>query len=124
MNGNEPIQAASETEAPRHSHSKPSCAKRLGPCNKLRGKKGPGAPHRCKNPKRGSANNMIAPTTGKESWKPVEKSWFVFQHRRKKAAAARLLRTKTFRSKNKPPRRIEAITAARTLETCRPVTAA
>src|SRR5437870_4136282 len=124
MNGNEPIKADRETAAQRESHSRRACIRRFGPRNKLRGKKGSGAPQRCKNPKRGSANNMIAPTTAKESWKPVEKSWFVFQHRRKKAAAARLLRTKTFRSKNKPPRRIEAITAARTLETCRPVTAA
>ena len=67
---------------------------------------------------------MIAPTTANESWKPVEKSSFVFQQKRKKAAAARLLRTKTLRSKKKPPKRIEAITAARTLETCSPVTAA
>src|SRR6266581_9429223 len=116
MNGNEPIQAASETEAPRQSHSKPRCAKSLGPCNKLRGKKGSGAPQRCKNPKRGSANNMIAPTTAKESWKPVEKSSFVFQQRRKNAAAARLLRTKAFRWKKKPARRIELIAAARMLE--------
>src|SRR6266487_2098224 len=99
MNGNEPIQAASETEAPRKSHSKAACIRRFGPRNKLRGKKGSGAPQRCKNPKRGSANNMIAPTTANESWKPVEKSSFVSQQRRKKAAAARLLSTKTLRSK-------------------------
>src|SRR5437016_8077759 len=124
MNGNEPIQAARETEAPRKSHSRRACIRRFGPRNKLRGKKGSGAPQRCKNPKRGSANNMIAPTTANESWKPVEKSSFVSQQRRKKAAAARLLSTKTLRSKKKQPSRIEAITAARTLETCSPVTAA
>src|SRR5438094_579978 len=56
--------------------------------------------------------------------KPVEKSSFVFQQRRKNAAAARLLRTKTLRSKNKPPSKTELITAALTLETCNPVTAA
>ena len=39
---------------------------------------------------------MIAPTTTNESWKPVEKSSFVSQQKRKKAAAARLLSTKDF----------------------------
>ena len=67
---------------------------------------------------------MIPPTTAKESWKPVEKSSFVFQQRRKNAAAARLLETKAFRWKKKPPSKIELITAARMLEMCSPVAAA
>src|SRR5439155_25501332 len=101
MNGNEPIQAARETEAPRKSHSRPACIRRFGPRNKLRGKKGSGAPQRCKNPKRGSANNMIVPTIANESWKPVEKSSFVYQQGRKKVAAERLLSAKSVREKKK-----------------------
>src|SRR5204863_7159616 len=101
-NGSEPSQAASETEAPRHNHSNARRMKWRGPRSKDRGKKGSGAPQRRKTPKSGSANRMIAPTTEKESRKPVEKSSFVFQQRRKNAASARLLTTKKFSSKKKP----------------------
>src|SRR5213596_2107118 len=124
MNGSEPIHAASDTDAPRQSHSKLECIQRRGPRSKVRGKKGSGAAQRCKSRKSGSANKTIAPTTANESWKPVENSSFVSQQSRKKAAAARLLARKAFRSKNKPPSKIEAIAAALMLETCRPVTAA
>src|SRR5438067_12473140 len=124
MNGSEPAQAASETLLPRHTQSKAECIQCRSPRTSVRGKKGSGALQRCNNLQIGSATNTIAPTTANESWNPVEKSSFVSQQRRKTAAAARLLRTKTFRSKNKPPSRIELITAARTLETWSPVTAA
>src|SRR5206468_3232752 len=87
ISGNEPSHAASETEAPAQSHSYPECTHLRGPRSRLRGKKGSGAPRRCKILKNGSANNTIAPTTAKESWNPVENSWFVFQQRMKKAAA-------------------------------------
>src|ERR1700746_3127432 len=124
MSGNEPIHAASETEAPPQSQSYPECSHRRGPRSRLCGRKGSVAPRRCKILKNGSANNTIAPTTAKESWKPVENSSFVFKHRMKKAAAARLCARETFRSKNNPPTTIEAIVAARRLETWSPVTAA
>src|ERR1043166_2905272 len=124
MSGNEPSHAASETEAPPQSHSYPECTHRRGPRSRVCGRKGSGAPRRCKTLKNGSVNNTIAPTTAKESWNPVENSSFVFQQRMKKAAAARLFARETFRSKNKPPTRIEAIVAARRLATCNPVTAA
>src|SRR5438552_5709322 len=52
-----------------------------------------------------------SPTTANESWNPVEKNSFVSQQRRRNAAAARLFNAKTLRSKKKPPRRIEHITA-------------
>src|SRR5215470_7719717 len=108
MSGNEPIPAASETEAPPQSQSYPECTHRRGPRSRLCGRNGSVAARRCKTLKKGSTNNTIAPTTAKESWNPVENSSFVFQQRMKKAAAARLFAGKTFRSKNKPPIRIEA----------------
>src|SRR5215813_1265083 len=120
MSGNEPSHAASETEAPPQSQSYPECTHRRGPRSRPCGKKGSVAPRRCKILKNGSANNTIAPTTAKESWNPVENSSFVFQQRMKNAAAARLFARETFRSKNNPPTRIEAIVAARTLDTCNP----
>src|SRR6266478_7437637 len=67
MNGNEPAQAASDTDAPWQSHSYPECSQRRGPRSKLRGRNGSTATQRCKNPKNGSANNTIAPTTAKDS---------------------------------------------------------
>src|SRR5215472_10201247 len=124
MSGNEPIHAASETEAPPQSQSYPECTHRRGPRSRLCGRKGSVAPRRCRILKNGFASNTIAPTTAKESWNPAENSSLVFQQRMKKAAAARLFARETFRSKNNPPTRIEAIVAARRLETWSPVTAA
>src|SRR6201982_3400295 len=67
INGSEPAQAASDTDAPRDSNSYPECSQRRGPRSKLRGRNGSTAIQRCKNLKNGSANNTIAPTTAKES---------------------------------------------------------
>src|SRR5215813_634032 len=121
---NDPIHAATDTPVPSQSHVKEACIPRRGPRSRLRGRNGSGEVQRCKNLETGSANNMMAPTTAKESWKPAEKSSLVSQQRRKNAPAARLLRTKTLRSKKRPPTRMEAITAARRLGTCNPVMAA
>src|SRR5256714_219858 len=124
MSGKDPIHAASDTDAPPQSQSYPECTHRRGPRSRLCGRNGSVGLRRCKNLKNGPAKNTIAPTTAKESWNPVENSSFVFQQRMKNAAAARLFARKTLRSKNKPPTRIEAIVAARRLETWSPVTAA
>ena len=124
INGSEPAQAARETAAPPQSHSYPECIQRRGPRSKAGGRKGSGAVQRRENANNGSASKTIAPTTAKESWNPAENSSFVFQQRMKNAAAARLLNRNAFRSKKKPPIKIEAIVAALKLETCSPVTAA
>src|SRR5437667_10497960 len=120
MNGSEPIHAASDTDAPRQSHSKLECIQRRGPRSKVRGKKGSGAAQRCKSRKSGAANKTIAPATANESWKPVENSSFVSRQSRKKAAAARVLARKAFRSENKPRSKIEGSAGALMLDTCRP----
>src|SRR5215471_11066250 len=88
INGNEPIHAASDTDAAPQTHSWLEWIQRRGPRTKLCGRKGSGAACRWKSLKNGSANSTIAPTTAKESWKPVENSSFVFQQRIKNAAAA------------------------------------
>src|SRR5262249_39073357 len=67
MSGNEPIHAASETDAPPQSHSYPDCIQRRGPRTRLCGRNGSAAPRRWKNLKNGSANKTIAPTTANES---------------------------------------------------------
>ena len=67
INGSEPAQAARETLLPRHSQSKLVCIQRRGPRTRVRGKKGSGALQCCKNVERGSASNIMAPTTAKES---------------------------------------------------------
>src|ERR1700720_396427 len=97
---------------------------RLKPLTSRRGKNGSVEPNWCNHLERGLAHKIIPVTTANDSWKPVEKNSFVSQERRKNPAAARLFKAKTFRSKKKPPSRIELITAARILETCRPVMAA
>src|SRR5213083_3036261 len=71
----------------------------IGTTTRFGGRKGSGAANRWKCLKNGSANSTIAPTTAKESWKPVENSSFVFQQRMKNAAAARLFGRNTRRSK-------------------------
>src|SRR5262245_43601336 len=97
--GNEPIHAASDTDAPPQNHLWASCIHRRGPRTRLCGRKGSGAARRWKSLNNGSANSTIAPTTAKESWNPAEKSSFVFQQRMKNAAAARLFGRNTRRSK-------------------------
>src|SRR5439155_23701940 len=67
MSGREPVQAASDTDAPWQSNSYPECSQRRGPRSKLFGRNGSTATQRCNNPKNGSANNTIAPTTAKDS---------------------------------------------------------
>src|SRR6266540_6711581 len=67
INGSEQAQAASDTDAQWPSHSYPECSQRRGPRSKLRGRNGSTATQRCQNPKNGSANNTMAPTTAKES---------------------------------------------------------
>src|SRR5262245_46926140 len=67
INGNEPIHAASDTDAPPKSHSQVACIHRRGPRTRLCGRKGSGAARRWKNLKNGSASSTIAPTTAKES---------------------------------------------------------
>src|SRR5262245_60079633 len=99
INGNEPIHAASETDAPPQSQSQLECIHRRGPLTRLCGRKGSGAARRWKILKNGSAKSTIAPTTAKKSWNPVENSSFVFQQRMKNAAAARLFGKNTRRSK-------------------------
>src|SRR5438105_13399718 len=65
--GNDPTHAARETPVARQTHSKATCIRSRGPRNRLRGRKGSGAVQRCKNSANGSANNIMAPTTAKES---------------------------------------------------------
>src|SRR5882762_5786221 len=67
ISGSEPAHAARETLLPRHSQSKLECIQRRGPRTRVRGKKGSGARQCCKNAERGSASNMMATTTAKES---------------------------------------------------------
>src|SRR5581483_6376044 len=124
MNGRAPIQAASDTDAAPQSHSSARCIERRTPRSSARGRNGSGSTQRRKKPENGSANKTMAATTAKESWKPAANNSFVSQQRRINAAAARLLRRKTFRSKSKPPTRRDAMTAARRLGTCNPVIAA
>src|SRR5262245_3426460 len=98
-NGNEPIHAASETDALAQSHSYVACIHRRGPRTRLCGRKGSGAARRWKILKNGFVSSTIAPTTAKESWNTVENSSFVFPQRMKNAAAARLFGKNTRRSK-------------------------
>ena len=74
MSGNEPIQAASETDPPRQIHSQPMAKHAALTAEQTPWQKGSAAPNRRSDRKSGSASKMIAPTTAKESWKPVEKT--------------------------------------------------
>src|SRR6266567_4854034 len=67
INGSDPAQAARETLLPRQSQSKLVCIHRRGSRTRVRGKKGSGALQCSKSVERGSASNMIALTTAKES---------------------------------------------------------
>src|SRR5437867_10322902 len=67
ISGSEPAQAVRETLLPRQSQSEAACIQRRGPRTRERGKKGSGVLQCCKNTERGSASNIMAPTTAKES---------------------------------------------------------
>ena len=66
---------------------------------------------------------MIAPTTTNESWKPVKK-FIRIPAKKKKGRRRETIKHEDFSLEEQTAEGVEAITAARTLETCSPVTAA